>query len=183
MIIYLCDRPTLKEFLQNCALASLGSTEALEFFSRPEDTAYCAELIYISLNTPVYPFNKQGLTLLLDGDKAKALEILKLQEYQNKGQEYILSFKSDNPQFKAFNIQMPLVPADLPPLDVLVAKYGQTIDPNSILFPPFKLSQVLRRAFLALLPRSNALNNSKIVQAQVKLFGYLEPLIMRQLGN
>ncbi|PMB00497.1 hypothetical protein CEN45_06480 [Fischerella thermalis CCMEE 5198] len=177
-----CDRPTLKEFLQNCALASLGFPEALEFFSRPENTAYCAEFIYISLNTPVYPFNKQGLTLLLDGDEAKALEILKLQENQNSRRENTLSFKSDNPQFKAFNIQMPLVPADLPPLDVLMAKHGQTIDPNSIPFPPFKLSQVLRRAFRTLLPRSNALNNSKIVQAQVKLFGYLEPLIMRQLG-
>ncbi|EHC12831.1 hypothetical protein FJSC11DRAFT_2448 [Fischerella thermalis JSC-11] len=49
MIIYLCDRPTLKEFLQNCALASLGSPEALEFFSRPEDTAYCAETGYVVL--------------------------------------------------------------------------------------------------------------------------------------
>jgi hypothetical protein len=177
-----CDRPTLKEFLQNCALASLGSPEALEFFSRPENTAYCAEFIYICLNTPVYPFNKQGLTLLLDGDEAKALEILKLQEHQNHRRENILSFKSANPQFRTFNIQMPVVPADLPPLDVLMAKHGQSIDPGSIPFPPFKLSQVLRRAFRTLLPRSKALNNPKIVQAQVKLFGYLEPLIMRQLG-
>ncbi|KOP23491.1 hypothetical protein AMR41_25290 [Hapalosiphon sp. MRB220] len=177
-----CDRPTLKEFLQNCALASLGYPEALEFLNRPENTAYCAEFIYISLNTPVYPFNKQGLTLLLDGDEAKALEILKLQEHQNNRRENILSFKSGNPQFKAFNIQMPLVPADLPPLDVLMSKHGQNIDPSSIPFPPFKLSQVLRRAFRTLLPRSNAKNNPKIVQAQVKLLEYIEPLIMRQLG-
>ncbi|NWF61149.1 MAG: hypothetical protein HXY43_18305 [Fischerella sp.] len=177
-----CDRPTLKEFLKNCALASLGSQEALEFFYRPENTAYCAEFIYISLNTPVYPFNKQGLTLLLDGDEDKAVEILKLQEYQNIRRENILSFKSDNPQFKAFNIQMPVVPADLPPLDVLMVQHGQTIDPNSIPFPPFKLSQVLRRAFRTLLPRTHAMNNPKIVQAQVKMFGYLEPLILRQLG-
>ncbi|MFB2768444.1 hypothetical protein ACE1AT_04020 [Pelatocladus sp. BLCC-F211] len=177
-----CSRSTLKEFLQNCALASLGDPEALEFLSRPENTAYCAEFIYISLNTPVYPFNKQGLTLLLDGDEAKALEILKFQEHQNHRRENILSFKTGNPQFKAFNIQMPLVPADLPPLDVLMSKHGQNIDPNSIPFPPFKLSQVLRRAFRTLLPRSKAKNNPKIVQAQVKLFGYIEPLIMRQLG-
>ncbi len=176
-----CDRPTLKEFLKNCALASLGVREAIEFLYNPENTLYCAEFIYVSLNTPVYPFNKQGLTLVLDGDEAKAIEILKLQEYQNSRRENIVSVKSSNPQFKAFNIQMPVVPENLPPLDVLMAKNGENIDPNSIPFPPFKLSQVLRRAFRTLFPRQQAVNDLKIVKAQTKLLGYLEPLILKQL--
>lgn len=98
--------------------------------------------MYIGLNTPVFPFNKAGLTELLGGDEAKALEILKLQERQNSGRVNLLSKTSSNPQFKFFNIQMPVVPEDLPPLDVLMSQHGQTIDSNSIPFPPFQLSQV-----------------------------------------
>ncbi len=176
-----CDRPTLTEFLKNCALAALGWTDAIDFLNNLENRAYCAEFIYIGLNTPVFPFNKAGLTQLL-GDEAKALEILKLQERQNSGRVNLLSKTSENPQFKFFSIQMPVVPEDLPPLDVLMSKQGQTIDPNSIPFPPFQLSQVLRRAFRTLLPRQLDVNNAKIAEAEANLFGSLEPLILRQLG-
>jgi hypothetical protein len=175
-----CDRATLKKFLKNCALASLGVQEAIEFLNQPENTLYCSEFIYIGLNTPVYPFNLQGLTMVLDGDEAKAKEILKLQEYQNIRRENILSVKSSNPQFKAFNIQMPVLPENLPPLDVLMAN-GE-IEANSIPFPPFKLSQVLRRAFRTLFPRQEAVNDIKRVKAQAKMLEYLEPLILKQLN-
>lgn len=177
-----CDRPTLKEFLQNCALASLGSKEAIDFLNNSQNRAYCAEFIYICLNTPVYPFNKQGLTLLLDGDKAKATEILKIRDKQNSRKKNILSQTSENLQFKEFNIQMPVVPEDLPPLHVLMATNGQPPSPNSIPFPPFTLSQVLRRAFRTLLKREKDVNNTKIAKAQAQMLGYLEPLILRQLG-
>jgi S-layer homology domain len=179
------NRASLKEFLKNCALASLGSQQAIDFLNRSENQTYCAEFMYVSLNTPVYPFNKQGLTLLLDGDEAKAVKILQLQESQNSKRENILSRESENPQFKAFNIQMPVVPADLPPLDVLMTKNGRTIDPKSIPFPPFKLSQLLRRSFRTLLSRQENVNDIKKVEAQVKLLGYLEPLIFQllRLGN
>jgi hypothetical protein len=176
-----CDRLTLTQFLKNCALAALGSTDAIDFLNNPENKAYCAEFIYIGLNTPVFPFNKAGLSALLDGDEAKAIELLRLQERQNSGRVNLLSKTSDNPEFTLFNIKMPLVPEDLPPLDVLISQQGQTIDPNSIPFPPFQLSQVLRRAFRTLLPRQVDVNNTKIAQAEANLFASLEPLILRQL--
>ncbi len=175
------DRASLKEFLTNCALASTGDRNAIEFLNNSDNQTYCSEFVYISLNTPVYPFNLKGLTSLLN-DEAKAREILALQEQQNLRKENILSKNTTNPEFKAFNIPMPIVPSDLPPLDVLMANNGIDINANSIPFPPFTLSQVLRRAFRTLLPRHQDVNNATIIQAQVKLFGYLEPLIIRQLG-
>ncbi|NJL65189.1 MAG: hypothetical protein HC903_29630 [Methylacidiphilales bacterium] len=176
------DRVSLKEFLKNCVLAALGSIDAIDFLNSSENKAYCAEFIYIGLNTPVFPFNKQGLTLLLDGDEAKALEILKLQERQNSRKVNLLSKTSNNPEFKMFNIQMPLVPEDLPPLDVLMTQHGQTVDANSIPFPPFTLSQVVRRAIRTLLPRQTGVNDVLIAQAQANLFASLEPLIFKQLN-
>ena len=175
------DRASLKEFLKNCALASLGDESAIAFLNDAGNKAYCAEFVYISLNTPVYPFNLQGLTSLLN-DEGKAKEILTFQEKQNRRQENILNNRSANPEFQAFNIQMPVVPSDLPPLDVLMANNGANIDSSSIPFPAFTLSQVLRRAFRSLLPRHNNVNDPTTIKAQVKLFGYLEPLILKQLG-
>ncbi len=176
------DRASLKEFLKNCALAALGSTDAIDFLNSTENRTYCAEFIYVGLNTPVYPFNKAGLTLLLDGDEAKALEVLKLQNRQNNRKVNLLSKTSNNPEFKMFNIQMPLVPEDLPPLDVLMTQHGQAIDTSSIPFPPFTLSQVIRRATRTLLPRQTQVNDGLIAQAQANLFASLEPLILKQLG-
>lgn len=175
------DRASLKEFLKNCALASLGDESAIAFLNDAGNKAYCAEFVYISLNTPVYPFNLQGLTSLLN-DEGKAKEILTFQEKQNRRQENTLNNRSANPEFQAFNIQMPVVPSDLPPLDVLMANNGANIDSSSIPFPAFTLSQVLRRAFRSLLPRHNNVNDPTTIKAQVKLFGYLEPLILKQLG-
>ncbi|MGB6298510.1 MAG: hypothetical protein WBF90_20325 [Rivularia sp. (in: cyanobacteria)] len=175
------DRASLTEFLKNCALASLGDESAIAFLNDVGNKAYCAEFVHIGLNTPVYPFNLKGLTSLLN-DEGKAKEILAIQEKQNSRQENILSNRSTNPEFQAFNIQMPVVPQDLPSLNVLMANNGINIDSNSIPFPPFTLSQVLRRAFRTLLPRHKDVNNPKIIEAQVKLFGYLEPLIFKQLG-
>ncbi|MGB3756771.1 MAG: hypothetical protein WBA07_10390 [Rivularia sp. (in: cyanobacteria)] len=175
------DKASLKEFLKNCALASLGDESAIAFLNNPNNKAYCSEFVYITLNTPVYPFNLKGLTSLLNNERS-AQEILAIQEKQNRRQENILSNRSKNPEFQAFNIQMPVVPQDLPPLNVLMAENGISIDNNSIPFPPFTLSQILRRAFRTLLPRHNDVNNAKIIKAQVKLFEYLEPLIIKQLG-
>ncbi len=175
------DKVSLQEFLKNCALASLGDESAIAFLNDPNNKAYCSEFVYISINTPVYPFNLKGLTLLLN-DEQSAKEILAIQEKQNSRQENILSNRSKNPEFQAFNIQMPVVPQDLPPLDVLMVNNGINIDSKSIPFPPFTLSQILRRAFRTLLPRYNDVNNPKIIKAQVKLFEYLEPLIIKQLG-
>ncbi len=176
------DRVSLKEFLKNCALASLGVQSAIAFLNNADNKAYCSEFVYISLNTTVYPFNLKGLTSILDGDEAKARKILAIQEKQNRRQQNILSDRSRNPQFQSFNIQMPIVPSDLPSLDVLMAENGINIDSTSIPFPPFTLSQILRRAFRTLLPRHQDVNNAKIIQAQVQLLGYLQPLILMQLG-
>lgn len=175
------DKASLKEFLKNCALASLGDQSAIAFLNDANNKAYCSEFVYIGLNTPIYPFNLKGLTSLLN-DEGKAKEILAIQEKHNCKQENILSNRSTNPEFQAFNIQMPVVSPDLQPLDALMADNRINIDSNSIPFPPFTLSQILRRAFRTLLPRHEDVNNPIIIKAQVKLFGYLEPLILKQLG-
>lgn len=175
------DRATLREFLKNGLLACVGDPRALSFFNDPANKTYCAEFIYISLNTPVYPFNLKTITNLLDGDSFKAKQVMHLKELQNSKQANLLSEKTGNPEFKAFNLLMPPVPEDLPPLDVLMAQNGQTIAPNSLPLPPFKISQVIRRAFRTLLPREK-FGDAKLVDAQARLFKFMKPALIQQLG-
>ena len=175
------DRATLKEFLKNGLLACVGDPRALTFFNDPANKTYCAEFIYINLNTPVYPFNLPTLTSLLDGDSFKAKQIMGLKQMQNNQQANLLSEKTGNPEFKGFHIAMPPVPDDLPPLDVLMAQHGQTIAPNSLPLPPFKISQVIRRAFRTLLPREK-FGDHKLVDAQARLFKFMKPALIQQLG-
>ncbi len=176
---YIKDRETLKEFLQNCLLASLGFNDAIEFLNQPKNQIYCAEFIYISLNTLLYPFNKQTLTLLLDGNEQQANQILELRDRQNNRRPNLLSVVNRNPEFHKFNIAMPIVPEDLPPLDYLMQHHGQTPG-DSLPFPPLKISQVIRRAFRTLLPR-HKINNEKLVQAQAQLFTIMELGLIKQL--
>lgn len=176
------DRATLKEFMRNGLLAALGDQDAINFFKDPLNKCYCAEFMFVNLNTPVYPFNKQGLALLLDGDMQKVNQILLIQSAHNNRRVNVLSAQTSNPEFKAFNISMPVVPDDLPPLDVLMTQNGQTIDPNSIPFPPFKISQVIRRAYRTLLPRQRDIHDMKIADAQSRMFKYMEPALLQQLG-
>uniref|UniRef100_UPI00187EEC6D hypothetical protein n=1 Tax=Oculatella sp. LEGE 06141 TaxID=1828648 RepID=UPI00187EEC6D len=178
---YISDRHRLHEFLKNVLLAGLGDRQALSYFNDPLHKTYCAEFMFVGLNTPVYPFTRKGLTTLL-GNERQAEQILALRDQQNNRQPNTLSRKSGNPQFKAFNIPMPVVPDDLPPLDQLMAQHGQTIDPNSLPFPPFKISQVIRRAFHTLLPRQQFNNDPKLVEAQARLFSFMEPALLQQLG-
>lgn len=176
-----CDRAALKEFLKHGLLAAVGDPRALSFFNNSANKTYCAEFIFISLNTPIYPFNLKTITSLLDGDSFKAKQVLELKDLQNSKQANLLSKKTDNPEFKAFNLSMPPVPEDLPPLDILMAQQGQTIAPNSLPFPPFKISQVIRRAFRTLLPREK-FGDAKLVDAQARLFKFMEPALIQQLG-
>ncbi|XGV99918.1 MAG: hypothetical protein ACAF41_13420 [Leptolyngbya sp. BL-A-14] len=175
------DRTTLKEFLKNGLLACVGDPRALTFFSDPANKTYCAEFMFINLNTPLYPFNLKTITALLDGDSFKAKQVMNLKSLQNSKQGNLLSDKTGNPEFKAFNISMPPVPEDLPPLDVLMAQNGQTIAPNSLPLPPFKISQVIRRAFRTLLPREK-FGDAKLVDAQARLFKFMKPALIQQLG-
>ncbi|NET32170.1 MAG: peptidoglycan-binding protein [Cyanothece sp. SIO1E1] len=176
------DRPTLKEFLQNVVLASLEDESALAFFNEEVNKTYCAEFVFVGLNTPLYPFNKPGLMRLLDGDEQKAEQVLLLRDQQNSKQDNILSQRSGNPQFQAFNIQMPVVPEVLPPLDALLAQQGQKVDESSIPFPPFTISQVIRCAFRTLLPRQQLQDNHDLAAAQARLFRSMEPALLEQLG-
>ncbi|MCL6436031.1 MAG: hypothetical protein K6T90_17825 [Leptolyngbyaceae cyanobacterium HOT.MB2.61] len=176
------DRASLKEFLRNGLLAALGDQNAIAFFKDPLQKCYCAEFMYVSLNTPIYPFNKQGLSLLLDGDTQKVERILEMQKLQNERRANTLSVQTTNPEFKAYNIPMPVVPETLPPLDVLMAQNGQTVESNSIPFPPFKISHVIRRAFRTLLPRQQAVDDMKIARAQARMFKFMEPALIQQLG-
>ncbi|HHP7244333.1 MAG TPA: peptidoglycan-binding domain-containing protein [Elainellaceae cyanobacterium] len=159
------DRATLRDFMRNGLLAALGDLDAVRFFKDPTNKTYCAEFMYICLNTPVYPFNKRGLTALLDGDDDKADQILAIQRSHNNREKTVLSGKTDNeeferilarnpgnPEFQAFNIPMPVVPEALPQLDELLAQHGQSIEPNSLPLPPFKISQIIRQAFKTMLP-------------------------------
>jgi hypothetical protein len=181
-LTHVTDRATLREFLKNALLASLGDERAMAFFTQKINNCYCAEFMYVCLNTPLYPFNKATLTELLDGDVQKAEKVLAFQTKQNNREPNTLSQKNSNPEFKALNIAMPIVPPDLPPLDTLVARNGQAPDSKSLPFPPFKISHLIRRAFRVLLPRQNAVNDLKIAQAQAKLFKWMEPALIDQLG-
>jgi hypothetical protein len=179
--VRIADRPTLKELLKNALLASLGDNSAIAFLKKPENMTYCAEFMFICINTPIYPFNLQGLTKVLDGDSAKAKQVLELRDLQNRREANALSRQNRNPQFKLFNIPMPVVPEDLPPLDQLLAKQGQSIDPQSIPCPPFRISQVIRRAFRTLLPRQQ-FGDARVAKAQTQLFKQMEPALLQQLG-
>ncbi len=174
------DRDSLQELLKNGLLASIGFPEALEFFNKSENKLYCAEFIFVTLNAAVYPFNKATITKLLDGDSDLATEVLALRNKQNSRKVNFLSEQTTNSEFKAMNIPMPIVPEDLPPLDVLMTNNGQTIDPKSIPFPPFQLSHLIRRAFRTLLPR-HQYTDLKLAEAQARLFSWMEPLFIKQL--
>ncbi|PSB25257.1 hypothetical protein [Stenomitos frigidus] len=178
---HVSDRVALKEFLKNGLLACIGDPRALTFFNDPANKTYCAEFMFISLNTPLYPFNLKTITSLLDGDSFKAKQVMGLKQMQNSQQANLLSQKTSNPEFKGFHISMPPVPEDLPPLDVLMAQNRQTIAPNSLPLPPFKISQVIRRAFRTLLPREKY-GDHKLVDAQARLFKFMKPALLQQLG-
>jgi hypothetical protein len=175
------NRAALSEILRNGLLAALGDAAAIAFFRNPANLTYCAEFVFINLNTPVYPFNKRGLTKLL-GDEAKAAKILALRDQHNSGQSTVLSRQTGNPEFKKFHIQMPVVPEDLPPLDELLVEKGQTLDLTTIPLPPFKVSQLIRRAFRVLLKPEEVNNDQKLAEARTKLFKSMEPAIIQQLG-
>lgn len=188
------DRPTLREFLQNGLRACLGDDAAVRFFKDPTNRTYCGEFIYIALNTMLHPFNMPGLTALLDGDGDKAQQILDIQARHNSRQSTILTQKSDdqefeallnrnpsNPEFDAFNIAMPVVPEDLPPLDQFMTAQGYEIDPDSLPFPPFTIGQIIRRAFNTLLPQQES-DSPKIAAAQARMLRYIEAALVQQLG-
>lgn len=172
----------LQELLKNGLLASLGDAKAIAFFNDPANKCYCSEFIFVCLNTVLHPFNQLGLTELL-GDAEKAKRILAIQNQQNKRQINLLSQKTSNPEFKAFNIPMPVVLENLPPLNVLMTQQGQTV-PDTLPFSPFSLSQVILQAFHRLLPRNQANPdlNLKIAHAQARLLKSMEPALIQQLG-
>ena len=189
------DRPSLQEFLKNGVLASLGDEDAIQYFQDPKNRTYCAEFHYISLNTPVYPFNKAGLTRLLDGDEKKAAAVLAIQSDHNNEMPTVLTdeemnprlltWDNINPQLVDYNIHMPLVPEDLPPLDELMAQHNQTVDANSLPFPPLKISQVIRRALRTLLPPQLFAEHPdlipKLAKAQAQMLCQIEPALIAQL--
>jgi len=176
------NRAALTEILRNGLLAALGDAGAIAFFKNPANLTYCAEFVFVALNTPVYPFNKRGLAKLLNGDEAKAAQILELRDQHNRGQSTVLSRQTGNPEFRKFHIQMPVVPEDLPPLDELLAANGQTVNSDTIPVPPFKVSQLIRRAFRVLLKPEEVNNDQKLAEARTKLFKSMEPAIIQQLG-
>jgi hypothetical protein len=189
------DRATLKTLLKNGVLAALGDKRAVAFLNDPANMTYCAEYMYINLNSVLYPFNQAGLTAVLDGDAAKAEQILDIQARHNRREKTILTSASggrdfenllqrnpSNPEFDAGNIAMPVVPTDLPGLDQLMATHGYPVGPNSLPFPPFTISQILRRAFRVMLPRDQGHDQAKIAAAQSRMMKYVETLLAQQLG-
>lgn len=192
------DPSTLRTFLRNGLLACLGDRDAVTYLNQTVNMTYCAEYMYVTLNTVLFPFNKPALMDLLEGDESKVDQILEIQVHHNNRQPTILTQKStddafeellrrtpSNPQFDAFNISMPVVPADLPPLNTLLEAHDYYPPKESLPFPPFLISQILRRAFRTILPRHTASTEGtrkKIAQAQARMLGYLEAALLQQLG-
>ena len=177
------DLATLKTILSNGVRASLGDPDALSFFDESDNKLYCAEFIYIALNTPLFPFNLSGLTALLDGDAHAATAILKHQERYAAAQFNVFSALRDpyisNPQLVERNILLPKVASTLPPLDQLLSGRGKTV--SGLPFPPFTISQVIRRAFHTLLPRHDVLEAPKLAKLQSRLFRAIEPMLIQQV--
>ena len=189
------DRTTLKTLLKNGLLAALGDKQAVAFLNDPANMTYCAEYMYVNLNSVLYPFNLNGLTAVLEGDKAKAEQLLAIQAHHNRQERTILTSASgadaferllqrnpSNPEFDAGHIAMPVVPADLPGLDQLLATHGHAVEAQSLPFPPLTISQILRRAFRVMLPRHQGHDQTKIAAAQARMMKYVETILLKQLG-
>lgn len=177
------DKATLKTILQNCVRASLGDPEALTFFDNSDNKLYCAEFVYIALNTPLFPFHQAGLTALLDGDSNAAKAILGNRERYSDDQFNIFSLVREpdgtNSELEARNILLPSVSETLLPLDQLLTERGRIV--QGLPFPPFTIAQVIRRAFRTLLPQPGTLEASKIAKLQVRLFQAIEPMLTQQV--
>jgi hypothetical protein len=177
------DKATLKTILQNGLRASLGYPEALAFFDDSNNKLYCAEFIYIGLNTPLFPFNEVGLTALLDGDSATATAVLGHQTRYANAQFDIFSLirppGDSNPELVSRNILLPPVSATLLPMDQLLTQRGRIAE--GLPFPPFTISQVIRRAFKTLLPPEGTLEASQLAKLQIRLFKAIEPMLMQQV--
>jgi hypothetical protein len=177
------DKATLKTILQNCVRASLGDPEALAFFDNSDNKLYCAEFVYIALNTPLFPFHQPGLTALLDGDSNAAKAILGNRARYNNNQLNMFSLVREpngtNSELAARNILLPSVPETLSPLDQLLTERGRIV--QGLPFPPFTITQVIRRAFRTLLPQPGTLEASKLAKLQVRLFQAIEPMLTQQV--
>ncbi len=177
------DVSTLKTILQNGVRASLGDPDALTFFDDSNNKIYCAEFIYIALNTPLFPFNQLGLTELLDGDGAAAKAVLGHQTRYSNAQFNIFSLVrepgAENPELVARNIVLPTVPETLLPINRVLTQRGRTAE--GLAFPPFTIAQVIRRAFRTLLPQQGTLAASQLAKLQVRLFKAIEPMLTQQV--
>ena len=187
------DSQTLRTFLRNGLLAALGDRDAIAFLNDPLNMTYCAEYMYIALNTVLFPFNRLGLMDLL-GDAAQVEQILEIQTKHNNRQPTILTQAGDpefeaalqrtpsNPQFDAYNISLPVVPETLPSLRQLMAENDRPVDPASLPFPCWTISQILRRAFHVLLPRHKTQYPQQMAAAQVRMLQYVGEALKQQLG-
>ncbi|NEP54450.1 MAG: hypothetical protein F6K65_38915, partial [Moorea sp. SIO3C2] len=187
------DIPSLRTFLRNGLLAALGDRDAIAFLNDPLNMTYCAEYMYITLNSVLFPFNRIGLMDVL-GDEAQVARILKIQTQHNRRQPTILTQAGDedfeaaldrtpsNPQFDAFNIALPVVPETLPSLAQLMTDHGHAPEPDSLPFPCFTISQVLRRSFRVLLPRHKTQHPQEMAAAQARMFQYVGVALSQQLG-
>jgi hypothetical protein len=177
------DVATLKTILQNGVRASLGDPDALTFFDDSNNKIYCAEFIYIALNTPLFPFNQSGLTELLDGDSAAAKAVLGHQTRYANAQFNIFSLVresgAENPELVARNIILPTVPETLLPINRVLTQRGRVAE--GLAFPPFTIAQVIRRAFRTLLPQQGTLAASQLAKLQVRLFKAIEPMLTQQV--
>lgn len=177
------DKVTLKTILQNCVRASLGDPDAQTFFDNSDNKLYCAEFVYIALNTPLFPFHQAGLTALLEGDSNAAKAILGNRARYSDDQVNIFSFVREsngvNSQLAERNILLPPVSETLLPLDQLLTDRGRVV--QGLPFPPFTISQVIRRAFRTLLPQPGILEATKLAKLRVRLFKAIEPMLMQQV--
>ncbi|NEQ96322.1 MAG: peptidoglycan-binding protein [Cyanothece sp. SIO2G6] len=187
------DAAALRIFLRNGLLAALGDRTAIAFLNDPLNMTYCAEYMYVALNTVLFPFNRVGLMDLL-GNESQVAQILEIQAKHNQGKPTILTHAGDaayeaalrrtpsNPQFDAFNIGLPVVPDTLPSLAQLMTDNGHPVAANSLPFPCFTISQILRRAFRVLLPRHKTQYPHAMAAAQSRMFQYLGAALSQQLG-
>jgi hypothetical protein len=84
-----------------------------------------------------------------------------------------------NPELVNRSILLPPVSATLLPIDQRLSQSGRVTE--GLPFPPFTISQVIRRAFRTLLPPEGTLAASQLAKLQIRLFKAIEPMLIQQV--
>jgi len=151
-------------------LALQGSSEAKEWFYRPENQVYCAELAHLALNLGLYfPLNEKHL----GRDAAKFVE----KELSSKA----FLFTNENPFVD--KIEVGMANENLVGLDKIIAipnENGSGFWPG-LAIKPFFLNDMIEQFLLFTIPREK-MGEERAPRLQAELLGQVKPALLKMLG-